>query len=226
MLSALQLPCPRTLARHAVPHLLEATVIPLILFYSAMALIGVWGALIAALAWSYGALARRLVLGRRVPGMLLLGTIGLTVRTVLAIVSGSVYLYFLQPTLCTVLVASAFLFSVRGKRSLAERLAHDFVPLPPVLLSRPWMRRFFNGVSVLWAMVYFTNAALTFWLLITQSVGTYVLAKTLASLVFTGAAIAVSVLVFRFLVSRDPVLHAHLQPAMVPAPVLALAPAA
>ena len=107
------------------------------------------GRTIAALAWSYGALVRRLVLRRRVPGMLVLGTIGLTVRTVLALVSGSVYLYFLQPTLCTVLVASAFLFSVRGERSLAERLAHDFVPLPPVLLSRPWMRRFFNGVSVL-----------------------------------------------------------------------------
>src|SRR5204863_2350539 len=133
MLSALQLPRPRTLARHAVPHVLEATVIPLVLFYSAMALIGVWGALFAALAWSYGAMARRLIRRERVTGMLVLGTIGLTVRTALALVSGSIYLYFLQPTLCTVLVASAFLFSVRGKRSLAERLAHDFVPLPPVL---------------------------------------------------------------------------------------------
>ena len=39
---------------------MEATFIPLVLFYAFLWTAGVWGALVAALVWSYGALARRL----------------------------------------------------------------------------------------------------------------------------------------------------------------------
>src|SRR5690349_12559960 len=95
----------RALFRHAIPHLVEATLIPLALFYASLWLIGVWGALLVALGWSYLALARRLLLDRRVPGLLILGVIGLTVRTAIAIASGSVFVYFLQPTLGSIAVA-------------------------------------------------------------------------------------------------------------------------
>jgi hypothetical protein len=90
-------PVPRLakLARHAMPHLLETTLIPLGLFYGGLHLFGLWAALLAALIWSYTSLLRRLVTRRRVPGMLMLGIVGLTARTALALVTGSAFLYFL-----------------------------------------------------------------------------------------------------------------------------------
>lgn len=192
-----EIPHPRALTRHALPHILEATLVPLAVFYVAMWALGVWGALAAALAWSYGAVLRRAITGRRIPGILAIGSLLLTVRTVVAIASGSVFIYFLQPTLGTVVVAGAFLLSVPAGRPLAERLAADFLPIAPDALARPHMRRIFVRITLLWALVHLANAAVTVWLLVSQPVATYVVAKTFVSLAATGTAIAVSALWFR-----------------------------
>jgi hypothetical protein len=196
MNAVFEIPHLRVLARHALPHLFEATLVPLAIFYAALWVLGVWGALGAALVWSYGAVLRRAVTGRRIPGVLAIGAMLLTIRTVIAVASGSVFIYFLQPTLGTVAVAGAFLLSVPAGRPLAERLAADFVPISPDLLARPFMRRFFVRISLLWALVQLTNAAVTIWLLLSQPVATYVVAKTFVSLAATAAAIAVSTLWF------------------------------
>jgi intracellular septation protein A len=192
-------PVPRlaALARHATPHLLEATLIPLGLFYAGLQLLGLWGALLAALVWSYSALLRRLVTRRRVPGMLMLGIVGLTARTALALATGSAFLYFLQPTLGTVLVATVFLGSALLGRPLALRLAADLMPLPEALLAHQRVRRFFQRVSVLWAAVFLANAGISLWLLVSQSLATFLWTRTVTSLTLTGAAVAVSTLWFR-----------------------------
>jgi hypothetical protein len=194
--SVFEIPHPRAVARHSLPHVFEATLVPLAVFYVTLWAFGVWGALAAALAWSYGAVLRRAITGRRLPGILVLGSILLTVRTIVAVASGSVFIYFLQPTLGTVMVAGAFLLSVPAGRPLAERLATDFLPIPPSLLARPHMRRFFSRISLLWAFVNLGNAAVTLWLLVSQPLATYVVAKTFVSLTATVVAIAVSVLWF------------------------------
>src|SRR5947209_19757596 len=128
MPALVEIPRLRTMARHAVPQVIEATLIPLLLFYAFLWTSGVRGALIAALAWSWVAIGRRVVTGQRIPGILVLGALGITARTIVAFASGSVFVYFLQPSLTTLAVAAAFLFSVPAGRPLAERLAHDFVP--------------------------------------------------------------------------------------------------
>jgi hypothetical protein len=193
MESVFEIPHWRVVARHSLPHLVEATFVPLAVFYAALWAIGVWGAMAAALAWSYGAVLRRAITGRRIPGILVIGSLLMTVRTTVAVASGSVFVYFLQPTFGTVVVAGAFLLSVPAGRPLAERLAGDFVPIPAELLARPYMHRFFVRISLLWAFVHLGNAAVTVWLLLSQPVATYVVAKTLVSLVASGAAIAASV---------------------------------
>jgi hypothetical protein len=193
----LEIPRLRALARHALPNLVEATVVPLLVFYAALWLVGVWGGLIGALVWSYTAIVRRLVVGRPVPGLLVLGAIGLTARTVVAALSGSVFVYFLQPTLTTVLIAGVFLASVPAGRPIAERLAGDFCPLPATFIGSPPVRRFFARITVLWAFVQLTNAALSVWLLVTQPVGTYVLAKSVTSWGLTIAAVGLSTLYFK-----------------------------
>ena len=75
----------------------------------------------------------------RLPGVLVIAALGLTARSVVALASGSsgLFVYFLQPSLATALVGGAFLFSVPLGRPLAEKLAHDFVPMPPVVFQRP-----------------------------------------------------------------------------------------
>ncbi len=202
-----EIPRFRSLARHALPHIVEATVIPLGLFYLSLWLIGVWGALLAAIAWSYGAVACRLVTRRRVPGVLLLGAMALTVRSIIAFGSGSVFVYFLQPTLGTMVVAAAFLLSVPAGRPLAERLAADFCPLPQSLLANPAMRRFFMRISLLWALTNMLNAGVTIWLLVSQDLATYLLAKTFVSWTLTGSAIAISTIWFKRSMRRIGVLR-------------------
>jgi hypothetical protein len=193
----LEIPRLRALARHALPNLVEATVVPLLVFYAALWLVGVWGGLIGALIWSYTAIARRLVMGRPVPGLLVLGVVGITARTVVAALSGSVFVYFLQPTLTTVVIAGVFLASVPAGRPIAERLAGDFCPMPATFIGSPPVRRFFARITVLWAFVQLANAAVSIWLLITQPVGIYVLARSVTSWALTVAAVVLSTLYFK-----------------------------
>jgi intracellular septation protein A len=171
---------------------IEGTIVPLVLFVVVLRLVGVWGALTVGLIWTYGAIGTRLVTRRRVPGILLIGALTATVRVALAVATNSVFLYFLQPTLGTALVGGAFLVSFAARRPLAERLAHDFCPLPDALAAHPHVRQFFLRISLLWAGVFLANAAVTLWLLLSQSVTIFVVAKPFVSFGLTGAGIAVS----------------------------------
>jgi len=197
MPARVEIPRLRTMARHALPHLVEATFIPLILFYAFLWTAGVWGALVAALVWSYTALIRRAVTGKRIPGILVLGTIGITARTIAAFASGSTFIYFLQPSLTTVVIAGAFLLSVPAGRPLAERLAHDFVPLEPEVLGLPGVQRVFIRITLLWAFVNLANAAVSITLLMSQDVGTFVALKTIGGMVLVGAAVGASTIWFK-----------------------------
>jgi hypothetical protein len=213
-----EVPRLRTLARHAFPHVLEATIVPLALFMLTLHFVGVWGAVLIGLGWTYTAIGRRLVTGRRVPGILLLGAVTLTARTVVAIVSGSVVVYFLQPTLGAALVAGAFLLSVPLGRPLAERLARDFCPIPSGVLAHERVRRFFLQITLLWAFTQLANAAVTLWLLLSQSLATFLVAKTLVSWGLTGSAIAVSTIWFHRSMRRHGVLAPRSAAVRSPAP--------
>src|SRR5438270_4453234 len=197
MPARVEIPRLRTMARHAVPHLIEATFIPLVLFYTFLWTAGVWGALIAALAWSWCAIIRRVVTGQRIPGILVLGTLGITARTVAAFASGSVFVYFLQPSLTTIAIAGAFLLSVPAGRPLAERLAHDFVPLEPEIMRLPGAKRVFIRITLLWAFVNLANAVVSITLLMSQPVGTFVAVKTIGGMVLVAAAVGASTVWFK-----------------------------
>ena len=47
-----EMPRLRTLARHAAPHVVEGTVVPLALFLLTLRLVGVWGAVLIGLGWT------------------------------------------------------------------------------------------------------------------------------------------------------------------------------
>lgn len=215
MSASFELPRLRTLARHALPNLVEGSLVPVGLFLVVLHLFGLRGAMVAGLGWSYAAVLRRVVTRQRVPGLLLIGTVTLTARSILAFATGSSVLYFLQPTLGTALVATAFLLSVAIGRPLAQRLATDFCPIPDHVMADAGVRRCFLGMSLLWAVTGFVNASLALWLQFTQSVGTFVVTKSLASTALTVVAVGISVLWFKRTISRP----APARPALIPARV-------
>jgi hypothetical protein len=182
----------RVLARRSLPALIEATVIPAIVFYLCLVFIGPGVAMLAVLSWSYGAVVRRRLFRQRIPAILMLAVLGLTVRTVLGILSGT-FIYFLQPVVTTLVLSGTFLGSLYFGRPIIGRLAHDFCPLSPDIASRPAIVRLFSGLTLLWAGVHFLTAAATFGLLISVSTPTFVLLKTLVSLTITIAAIVLTV---------------------------------
>jgi hypothetical protein len=192
----------RTILRHAAPRLIEGTLIPIALLMITLRTLGTHGAMFAGLAWVYSALGVRLVLRKPIPGILLIGAATLTARTAIAMLSGSIVVYFLQPSLGTALVASAFLLSVPLNRPLAAKLASDFCPLPDDVRSNAHVRRFFRQISLLWAFAQACNASITIWLLLSQSLSTFVVARFAVSWTVTVTAIVLSALWFRRSMAR------------------------
>jgi len=182
-----------TVIRRVALSLLIACVVPAALFYVWLVLAGVWPAIIAALAWSYAAIVWRLVTRRRTSGLLLLTSVVMTGRTVIALVSDSTFLYFLQPVIGDGVVAATFLLSLMTARPMVARLAGDFYPMDHELHLRPRIRRLFWQLTVMWAAVGLGKGALTLWLLESTSLETFVLLKSTVVLVMTGLAVAVTV---------------------------------
>jgi hypothetical protein len=201
--SLLLMPPPQRALRHALPVVLEGVVGPLIVFYLLLVLAGFRGALIAALTWSYLALGRRLLKRQRVSMLLLFGTVLLTLRTVVAFVTGSAFLYFAQPTAGTVAISVALLVSAMVGRPFTQRFAHDFCPMDPAIMTRPLVRRFFIRISVLWATVLMLNAGLVFWLLVSSSLRSFVLERSVVTYGLTAIAIFISISGFMAMMRRD-----------------------
>ena len=127
----------RAVGRRLLPSLIEATLVPTLLFYAVFALVGATGAFIAALGWSYLAIGRRLASRTPIPGIMILAGIGITLRTTFAIASGSSFVYFVQPVLGTLVLSAVMVISVIVGRPLIGRFASDFCALEPGIASRP-----------------------------------------------------------------------------------------
>ena len=192
----LHLPSPRAFLRHALPSLVESTIGPGVLFYVVLVTAGFRGALIAAVGWAYLAAARRVYRRERISGMLLLSLVLVSMRTAVAFATGSAFVYFVQPTAGTFLVAVLFLVTAMARRPLIERLAHDFCPIDPAIMKSEFLRRFFLRVSLLWAVVLTTNAGFVMFLLLRTSLRAFVIERTVASSVLIAGGVVLSVLWF------------------------------
>ncbi len=198
----------RSIARQAVPKVVEGILAPLAIFYAVLWMAGIWPAVLSALAWSWAAVALRVAARRPVPGLLVLGAMGVTARTAVAAASNSVFLYFLQPTLGAVVVAVAFLASVAIGRPLASRLAGDFLPMPDAFWTHPEIKRYFARITLLFGVVQLVNAGLAGWLLVSQPVDVFLAAKTVATVLVMAPAIGGSMVWFNR-VLRTNGLHAE-----------------
>jgi len=199
----LELPSPRSVLRHALPLVVESVIAPVGLFYVVLVTAGFRGALVAALAWSYLAIGRRLHRGERISTMLALGTLLLTVRTIVSFITGNAFLYFIQPTGMTVVVCLVLMISAFAGRPFTQRFAADFCPIAPELFSRPRVRRFFVRITFLWSAILMLNAGIVLWLLIVSPLREFVLEREAVTLSLTATAIYLSITRFVSALRRD-----------------------
>ncbi|WP_327086778.1 hypothetical protein OIE66_31230 [Nonomuraea sp. NBC_01738] len=202
------LPRLTTLARTAAPKLLEAVVAPLVIVYASMALVGLKGALFAALGWVYLGVAWRLARRVKVPATMLLAALAITLRTAIAFWTGSWRLYFIQPELGTIIMGFVFLVSVRLNKPLVQKLTLDYVHLPSALLKHERMRRFFARITLLWAFVLLANSTVSIWLAVHEAFpGTFMILRTSAVAAMSGLAIFFSIYAFKRVLRRLQVAH-------------------
>jgi intracellular septation protein A len=195
----------RDIARHALPNVVEGRLVPLVLFIAFLEIAGTLWALLIALAWTLACLGYRLASGRRVPGLIVVSAVALSARTIAALVTGSMVVYFIQPTISTVLTGTAFLVSTLTGRPLAARLADDIVPLDAATKAHPLVRGFFLRLSLLWSLTSLINALITVWLLFTQSITTFMVVKSAMGPGFGIVMITAALLWFRHAAERQQV---------------------
>lgn len=181
------------LAHRSLPRLLEATVIPTVLFWLLLVTVGAGAAMIGVLAWTAFALGRRFVRGVEIPGLMLLATVGLGARTLIGVLSGSTFAYFVQPVATALALGLVFAGSALVGRPVIARLAADFCHLDADVAGRPAIVSLFRGLTLLWAGVHVLSALSTFGMLVTLPTATYVAVKSVVSLLITVTAIVVTV---------------------------------
>ena len=199
----LHMPAPSAALRHAVPVILEGVIGPIVVFYLALVTLGLHGALLAALCWSFIACMRRLLRGERVSTVLVLDLVLLSIRTAIAYVTGSAVIYFIQPMAWSVLVAFVLIGSAIARRPFTQRFAQDFCPFDPEVLARPRVQRFFVQVSLLWAGVLIVNTGIVLWLLLSSSLATFVIERTGVAWFLTAFAVMCSIRGFTTTMRRD-----------------------
>lgn len=195
--------CPSlgAVVRRVALSLLVACAIPAALFYVCFRVNGVWTAIFVALGWSYGAIAWRALTRRRASGLLVLTAAVMTARTLIALLTDSTFLYFLQPIISDGAISALFLVSLATARPMVARLAGDFYPMDDELSVRPRIQRLFWYLTLMWGLLCLGKATMTLWLLQSQSLDTFVLVKSVSVLsinaLAVGATIGAAVLVAR-----------------------------
>jgi uncharacterized membrane protein len=179
--------------RRVALSLLIACAIPAAVFYGCFRVSGVWTAIVAALAWSYGAIVWRALTGRRPSGLLVLTALVMTGRTLVALLTDSTFLYFLQPIITDGVIGTVFLLSVATGRPMVARLAGDFYPIDDELAERPRIQALFRRLTLMWALLCIAKATITLWLLLSQSLETFVLVKSVSVLMINATAVAVTI---------------------------------
>lgn len=177
--------------------------IPVVLFVVLLQAAGSTPALVGSLAFSVGALARRHLRREQITGILILTTVGLLARTVAGLATGSLLVYFLQPTITTALVGLTFAGSVIVGRPLAERLMADICPVDDQTRDHPHLRRFLSHLSLWWAFTSAINFSITLWVLLNHSPTTFVLVKSVLGPATTAATLSLGFVWFRTVMARS-----------------------
>jgi hypothetical protein len=170
----LELPRPVQLLRTAGWNLAESFGLPTVGYAVAAWLAGRDAGLWAMLAAIWvTAIIRKLATGS-VPSLVLISMVVLTVQTVAAIVTGSLWIFLVHFPLANLGLCLLFARTARGHSPIAARLAAEVIGLRCPPIHQPRLHSFFQHVTVLWAGVFLLLAVTLGALLATVPVAIYV----------------------------------------------------
>jgi hypothetical protein len=181
-------------AKRGLPGIIEASFIPAAIFLLSASFFDARAAMIAVLLFGIATVTWRKLRRRPLPSLVVLALAGLGIRTLVGLVSGSTFAYFLQPIATTVAIGVVFFVSAVARRPVVARIAHDFCPIAPDVSKRPAVVRLFAGLTVLWAAAQFLTAGATLGMLLSLDTNLFVVLKPVLSLTISAAAITITIL--------------------------------
>jgi hypothetical protein len=197
----------RPIVRKVFTTLALVSALPMTVFYVTMSLYGLRPAALATVGVYYAGMLLKLVRHKPILAAAVLTAGLLSIRTVVMFLTGSAFVYFLQPVAGTVALATVIAASALAGRPVLDRLAHEFCPFPAELSAHLRQQGFFARLSGVWAMAYLVNALGTIWLLRTMSVGGFVVLKSVLGPALTIVAVAASLLYFHVAMRNQ---HVHI----------------
>ncbi|MDQ6836923.1 MAG: hypothetical protein M3137_00915 [Actinomycetota bacterium] len=160
--------------RQTIPHLLEGVVGPSVAFLAGHAVWGMFGALGLAFAWTGTCLGLRLIIGRRVTGLLIIAGVSLLLRTVVAVVMNSTTAFFIGPDIVTAGMGLMFVASACTSKPLVARIAGDFLPAAWLDLGNRRALRLCRAGSALWGFEQLLTSCVTGFMVFKVSPTTFV----------------------------------------------------
>jgi uncharacterized membrane protein len=198
----LELPRPLRLARTVAWNLTESVGFPV-----AALVLGAWlggrnvGLLAGLGAVWLTALIRKVVTGS-IPGLVIIMTIVLTIQTAIAVATGSLWIFLLHFPLANLALFILFARTVRWPRPLCEQLAAEVIALKQPATRVPGLHRFFQEVTMLWALVFLILGAAMGVLLALESVPAFLLYSSVATVALILLGVAVSLVWLRLVLRK------------------------
>jgi hypothetical protein len=174
----LELPRPGRLALSVVVSLAESLGLPAAGYVAGMALSGQNAAMMAAAAVVWLTAAVRKLVTRKVPGLLIISALVLTLQTAVVVGTGSQLFFLLQFPLANLALCVLFARTAPTSKPLVARLAAEVVSLRQPASGHAGLDMFFRDATWLWAGVF---AALTVGLavlMVSEPVGVFLLLTT------------------------------------------------
>jgi hypothetical protein len=191
-----ELPAPARLALTAGWNLAESLGLPLLAYVVGARLGGQGPGMAAAAAMAWLTAAIRKVLTGRVPGLLLISGLVLTLQAVLVLATGSVLLFLLQFPVANLALCIAFARTAPTGRPLVAQLAAEVVALRQPSAAHPALDRFFRRVTWLWAGIFAASAIGLAVLLTTVPTPVFLLLTTVVTVAGVAAGTLLSVVWF------------------------------
>jgi uncharacterized membrane protein len=154
----LELPAPARLALTAGWNLAESLGLPLAAYAAGERLGGQGVGMAAAAAVVWLTAAVRKMLAGRVPRLLAVSGLVLTLQAVLVLATGSVLLFLLQFPMANLALCLLFARTAPTGTPLVAQLAAEVVALRQPSAAHPGLDRFFRGVTWLWAGIFAASA--------------------------------------------------------------------
>jgi hypothetical protein len=213
---ALEAPRLRDVVGRVAVSLVVAVLVPAFLLWAMLVLFDFAVAVTVVLSWMAGAMCWRRATGRPVSGLLLLGLTVMSLRTAVTLMTGSTFIYFVQPAIADFVIAAVFLGSLWTSRPVVAQLAPDFYPLDDVRAARPRICSHFRRLTLLWGMVMLAKGIVTLGLLATLSTVDFVVVKSCAIFSLTVLASTITI-AWSYVVLRHETRSSGALPVTVPA---------